>query len=257
MMAYRALTFFDLDGTLLDAHSQVTPEVADAMQQLKQNDILPIIATGRTEPEVRHIMEAAKIESDIVMNGAFIRVNGTEIHSDRLDPELCRNVYEAVLENGDQLSYYNENNIWCTGYNDELINAYQFIHSQIPPIDPLAFEKYPVNMLLVLGKNNEGFYEERFPELNFFRNTPYSLDTVKKSVSKGNAVTILKQAMNLENVPTYGFGDGPNDLALLQACDTKIAMANGAPVLKEIADFVTKKNTEGGILHALRHFDLL
>lgn len=256
-MNYRALTFFDLDGTLLDAKSQVTPEVAEAMRQLKNNGVLPIIATGRTETEIKHIMEAANIESNIVMNGSFIRVNGEPIHSELFTTETCRAVYEAVLEKGDQLSYYNDSNIWCTGYNDELINAYNFIHSTIPPIEPLAFENNSINMLLVLGKNNDGYYEERFPDLNFYRNTPYSIDTVKKTVSKGNAVKILKEKMGLPDIPTYGFGDGPNDLALLEACDIKIAMENGVPALKEIADFVTKKNTDGGIVHALQHFDLL
>ena len=58
-------------------------------------------------------------------------------------------------------------------------------------------------------------------------------------------------------MPTFGFGDGSNDFALLEACDYKIAMGNGLPELKEIADFVTLKNTEGGIVHALNHFELI
>ena len=51
-MNYKALAFFDLDGTLLDEHSQITPEISEAMHRLRQNDVLPIIATGRTETEV-------------------------------------------------------------------------------------------------------------------------------------------------------------------------------------------------------------
>jgi hydroxymethylpyrimidine pyrophosphatase-like HAD family hydrolase len=34
-------------------------------------------------------------------------------------------------------------------------------------------------------------------------------------------------------------------------------MGNGIQELKELADFVTLKNTEGGIVHALKHFDLI
>ena len=47
MSNYRAITFFDLDGTLLDAKSKITPEVAKAMNALKENNVLPVIATGR------------------------------------------------------------------------------------------------------------------------------------------------------------------------------------------------------------------
>lgn len=38
-MNYKALAFFDLDGTLLDEHSQITPEISEAMHRLRQNDV--------------------------------------------------------------------------------------------------------------------------------------------------------------------------------------------------------------------------
>lgn len=254
---FKAVCFFDLDGTLLDAQSTITPEVATAMEQLKANNVLPVIATGRTEIEIKEIMKAAKIESNIVMNGAFIRVNGEVIHSDLMEVDLITRFTAAIHEAGDQVSYYNEAQIWSSGCNDEMTAAYQFIHSETPPIDPDAYKERPVNMLLVLGKGNDEFYQERFPELQFYRNSPYSIDTVKKPTSKGTAVGILKEKLQLEKTPTYGFGDGPNDIALLSACDVKIAMGNAKDELKAIADFVTKKNTEGGIAHALKHFQLI
>lgn len=51
----------------------------------------------------------------------------------------------------------------------------------------------------------------------------------------------LKQELNLVDVPTFGFGDGPNDFALLEACDNKIAMGNAYNDLKELSTFITKK----------------
>lgn len=256
-MNYQAIAFFDLDGTLLDKNSRITPEVADAMLALKENHVLPVIATGRTEIEILDIRQAAHIDSNIVMNGGYIRVDGEEIYSDLIEKPQIERLYHAVLDHGDQLSYYNEGAIWCTGHSEDLIGAYTFIHSKIPPIDPLGFQNKPVNMLLVLGRENRDFYEAEFPEFDFYRNTPYSMDTVKKGVSKGAAIKILRETTGLSHLPTFGFGDGPNDKALLQACDTKIAMGNAGDELKEMADFVTKKNTEGGIIHALKHFQLI
>lgn len=256
-MNYQAIAFFDLDGTLLDAKSQITPEVSEAMLRLKENRVLPVIATGRTEIEITAIRKAAHIDSNIVMNGAFIRVAGKEIHSDLIDEASIERVYYSILDKGDQLSYYNEQKIWCTGHSEALINAYNSIHSQIPPIEPEAFRSNPINMLLVLGTDHQDYYEATFPEFEFYRNTPFSMDTVKKGTNKGQGVKILKEKLALPNIPTFGFGDGPNDLALLSACDTKIAMGNAGEGLKSVADFVTKKNTEGGIVHALKHFDLI
>lgn len=256
-MNYQAIAFFDLDGTLLDGHSEITEEVGAAMLRLKENRILPVIATGRTEIEITAIRQAAHIDSNIVMNGAFIRVAGKEIHSDLIDETSIERVYHSILEKGDQLSYYNEQNIWCTGHSEALVNAYNSIHSQVPPIEPEAFRNNPINMLLVLGTAHQDYYEATFPEFEFYRNTPFSMDTVKKGTNKGQGIKILKEKLGLPSIPTFGFGDGPNDLALLNACDTKIAMGNAGDSLKSVADFVTKKNTEGGIVHALKHFDLI
>ncbi|BCA86106.1 haloacid dehalogenase [Enterococcus saigonensis] len=256
-MTHKAIAFFDLDGTLLDDKSQVRPEIKVAMTQLKENNVLPVIATGRTEVEVAAIMKEANIDSDIIMNGAFIRVDGTVIFSDLYDKNLIEEVYSAARENNDAISFYNEKEIWCNEHNKFLLGAYNFIHTPVPPVNPDGYLTKPVNMLLILGQDNDNYYASKFPQLNFYRNTPFSLDTVKKTVSKGIAVKILQEKLGLTKVPSYAFGDGPNDLALFEACDIKIAMGNAVASLKEQADFITKKNTEGGIVHALKHFELI
>lgn len=257
MSNYRAVAFFDLDGTLLDGQSKITPEITQAMSQLKKNHVLPVIATGRTEIEILDIREQAGITSNIVMNGSFIRVDGNPVYSSYFTEEECQKMYDLTTENGHLLSYYNEERIWCTGHNQTLIDAYNFIHSDIPPVEPLGFKQHPVKMLLVLSHSGDEVYHKAFPELTFYRNGPHSIDIVKKGISKGTGVATLMDEMNLTDVPTYGFGDGPNDYALLEACDYKIAMGNAVSELKELSDFVSKKNTEGGIVHALKHFDLI
>ncbi len=256
-MTYQAIAFFDLDGTLLDEHSQITQEVAQAIQQLKTNHVLPVIATGRTEKEILQIRKKAGIASNIVMNGAFIRVDGKEVYSNTISKEVCQRMIQAVQEKGHTLSMYNEARIWATGHDDNLIRAYEFIHSEIPAVDLKAYQTERVNMLLPCCQEGDEFYQEHFPELTFYRNGPYSIDTVGKGISKGTGIARLKESLELSAVPTYGFGDGPNDIALLEACDYKIAMANGRPEVKEHADFVTKTNTDGGIVHALKHFELI
>lgn len=258
MKPYRALAFFDLDGTLLDAHSNITLEIRHAMDQLKENKVLPIIATGRTEHEVYTIRQNAGITSNICMNGMFIRAEQEIIYSNHMEIELCERFAAFNKKQNDLLSFYNERQTWCTGHDANLIHAYEFIHSKVPPIDPTGYLKKQVNMFLVFGTNeqNDQAYHDAFPELTFYRNSPFSIDTVKKGISKGSAVQEFKKQLGLD-IPTFGFGDGPNDLDLLKACDHKIAMGNGRDEVKELADFITTENTNHGIVNALKHFDLI
>lgn len=256
-MTYHALAFFDLDGTLLDQDSTITPEIRQAMAQLKENGVLPIIATGRTEIEITAIKRDAGINSNIVMNGAFIRLDGKQVYEEIIDPTLCARFLGVAHSQGQEVSFYNEKEIWASGTTPDLAKAYALIHSDVPEIAPLKYQTEKVNMLLVLGQDGDARYLEEFPELTFYRNGKYSIDTVLNGTSKGAAVRRLLAMPEFKGLTTYGFGDGSNDFALLEACDHKIAMGNALPALKEVATFVTKKNTEGGIVHALKHFDLI
>ena len=53
------------------------------------------------------------------------------------------------------------------------------------------------------------------------------------------------------------FGDGGNDIEMLQHVALSVAMENGNDKVKEIADYVTADVDEDGILKALRYFSIL
>ncbi|WP_249126405.1 HAD hydrolase family protein, partial [Lactiplantibacillus plantarum] len=44
---YQAVVFFDLDGTLMQDDKTVAASSVRAIQQLRANHVLPVIATGR------------------------------------------------------------------------------------------------------------------------------------------------------------------------------------------------------------------
>lgn len=256
-MKPKAITFFDLDGTLLNQHSKITPEISQALAALKANQVLPVIATGRTNIEIQEIAKTSGIETFITMNGQYIEQNGKEIFQRIIPHEVVARLKQAVSEKGHELGFYTSKNIFVTRHTPTVFRAYEIIHSKIPPVDPNFYLKSPLNMLLVLSQDGDEFYREHFPELKFFRNGPDSMDTISADGSKGFGVKKFLEVMGYEDVPTFGFGDGPNDVELLAACETKIAMGNATKELKEVADFITTKNTEGGIITALKKFDLL
>ncbi len=84
--------YFDLDGILLDSRSKITPEVANAMEALKKNNVLPVIATVRQKTEIKHIMSDAGITSAVTMNGSYISVDGKEIHSEKFSTDESQEI---------------------------------------------------------------------------------------------------------------------------------------------------------------------
>ena len=53
------------------------------------------------------------------------------------------------------------------------------------------------------------------------------------------------------------FGDGENDIAMLEYVGIGVAMGNGKEAVKEAADYVTDTVENHGIEKALKHFGLI
>ena len=56
---------------------------------------------------------------------------------------------------------------------------------------------------------------------------------------------------------TMAFGDGGNDIPIIQKAGIGVAMGNALDAVKESADYVTASVDEDGIAHALEHFNLI
>lgn len=257
MNTIKGLAFFDLDGTLLDANSKITPTIRQALDALKKNGIIPVIAIGRTNTEISTISQDADIHSFITMNGQHVVHDDTVIYNHTIPAETCASLASQAQKLGHDIGFYTPTSINVSSHSPQVREAYSFIHSGLPTADPHFHKETPINMMLIIGENKDTEYHQAFPDLTFFRNTPYSTDVIAKGGSKGHGVHQYLTALNLTNIPTYGFGDGPNDLDLLKACDFRIAMGNAVPELKAIATYISSNNTDGGIIQALKHYQLI
>lgn len=67
----------------------------------------------------------------------------------------------------------------------------------------------------------------------------------------------IAQNLGIKTENIIAFGDETNDIEMLTAAGTGIAMGNANDSVKAIADFVTKTNDDDGIVYALEKFKLL
>ncbi len=85
---------------------------------------------------------------------------------------------------------------------------------------------------------------------------PWALDVTKINVSKCTGIKRMLKKLG-EDIPTYAFGDGSNDIPMGKFVDHFIAMGNATESVKNIAEYVTSSNDNGGILNGLEHYRLL
>lgn len=65
------------------------------------------------------------------------------------------------------------------------------------------------------------------------------------------------ERLGFELKDVYAFGDGLNDLEMLKAVGTSVAMGNGVPEAKEHADYITTDVAENGIWNGLKELQLI
>ncbi len=76
-----------------------------------------------------------------------------------------------------------------------------------------------------------------------------AVDVIPASSGKGLSVAKILQYFNLDASQAMAFGDSYNDIEMLQAVGTGVAMGNAAEGLKKIADAICGSVSEDGIYY--------
>jgi Cof subfamily protein (haloacid dehalogenase superfamily) len=257
----KGVLFFDLDGTLLNEHSKLSPQVKDALVDVQKNGYLPVIATGRSvaEMQVDAVLETSEIRDVIMMNGMEIMIDGKKIYQKNFPTKDIVDLLAFAKENQHELGFYTDKQLYVSDQSEDVTGHYTYFHQEIPAVDDKIFYDEDVSMLLLLSHENEldSEYQNRFPQMNFFRNSPYSVDVTIKGIDKGTGIREFLRLNHLEDVKTYAFGDGANDLAMFRVTDEKIAMGNAIEALKNEATFIADRNTQDGVISAFKYFKMM
>ncbi len=72
-------------------------------------------------------------------------------------------------------------------------------------------------------------------------------DVVNNDVSKGNALKILCDYLQIPLEKTMAIGDSDNDIDMLQKAEYKVAVENSTEKLKEVANIITLSNKQNGV----------
>ena len=81
------------------------------------------------------------------------------------------------------------------------------------------------------------------------------IETVKKGCNKYKAISELANYLNINNDEIITFGDGLNDIEMLEKCGVGVALSNALPTVKESTNFVTKyDHNQDGVIEFLRDY---
>ncbi len=255
----RKLVFFDIDGTLYNKKQEVPASTIEAIKRLKEKEIHVAIATGRPSFMFQDLLETLGIESFISNNGQYAVHNGEVVHTFPIKTELLRNLSEHAKKNQHPLVFVGENEFRASMKAHQSIQeSFASVKYDYPEVNENFFEEQDIyQALLFCQQEEEAEYEHHKEHLHLIRWHPLSMDIIPRGGSKAAGIEKMLAHLDIPKEQSYAFGDGLNDIEMLEFVGTGIAMGNGHERAKKAANFVTKSVEEDGILWGLRQLGLL
>ena len=82
------------------------------------------------------------------------------------------------------------------------------------------------------------------------------LEIFSKEATKGKALDLIREKLNINEEDVISIGDSENDLTMFDHAGLKLAMGNAVEKLKELADHILPSNDDFGVKVAIERFIL-
>ena len=253
------LVALDMDGTLLDAHGQLPADFSELEELATARGCELVPASGRQLATLQDMFP--KGNTFIAENGSVILRGGEIIATFPLQEETVRAARDAasaiseahtVVLCSPETAYVARD---VTQAARAEISRYYKAVTWVDDVDDVPNSNIIKIAIFCESGSEAHLYEpirRAVPEDNVAVSGKVWLDVMARSVDKGAALTTLAELANVPITATVAFGDYLNDLEMLRAAGTAVAMDNAHPKLKEIADIIAPANTDNGVSTVLR-----
>lgn len=267
-----SMVFADMDGTFLATDKSVPPENVRALDRLADADIPFVPCTGRSVKGVPPSLLAHPATRYAVgSNGAVVFDVAAQVplRVAAMDKERVLALFELVSawDLACTFDVFADGEIYAERVRYDAMGSFGIDE---PTLAMLRRIRQPVDesVAQILGRVQQvekvtcfwcgerdcaGLAEAicTVGGLSSAHGHPKNFEMQAEGVSKGSALVWLCAHAGREAATTVAFGDEANDVSLLQAAGTGVAMANATPEVLRAADVVTGSNDEGGVAQYL------
>lgn len=257
------LIALDLDGTLLDPSGRMTEGTKAAIASARHAGLRVVLNTGRPIPEAVWFAQEAGCDDLISCLGGAALVSGStgEVLRRQDIPEPSdRRALELCLNRKIELMIFAGNEILLDPFSKEsLLRTYPYpvFHDHAMVVeDPLSYQKeHGLPLTKIHGDWNQPNYplEElrRLPGVELTASNNHDFELVPEGVDKGRTLALLAMMYGVALQDCAAVGDSDNDLAMLRAVGTPIAMGNASQAVRAAAVWVTESNGADGAAKAI------
>ena len=246
--------FFDIDGTLLSYYThRFTPATIATLQALRSRGVRLFIASGR--PTILFPKMPIAFDGCITMNGGHVYVGREVLYSKAIDRDDAAAWFAYARQKGICTMRFTDDEMHISHINEEAVGIQNGLDMPMPPVmdvDEMARHvSYQIIGLMPPALDNE--VSRLMPHCRLPRWHDSFTAIVCADNSKATGMDVVCNYLGIDIADTIAFGDGGNDIEMLDHSGLAVVMGNAKDKVKKHADFVTRTVEDDGISYAVEH----
>lgn len=226
------LIALDIDGTIVDSDSNVSPANEKAIREVVSRGIKVALVTGRHRGGTRKVIQDVGLDTDntplIVNNGAIVYLGERIIWRDFLSPDEADGVIKYTTKiPGVATTIFqpDQTHLHCNLPLDmdfliDRLKAFDMDNCRIVDTpDELPREDVAKAMLVTGGSEKAleilRMWPKQLSHLQYTRSYPYLCEINSSTCDKGRGLEVLCREMGILPEEILAVGDGENDLSML------------------------------------------
>ncbi len=258
------LLALDLDGTLFDSNFQFSPRVRQAVAKAQRLGVAVTLATGRSVTSTRPFAQELDIREPLIcyQGGWIAERNGRVLHRVALDRNLATQVIDFAQARNWHVNLYCDGQLYLT----ELRHPLSFYQGLLNPVAQhvsdlhALLDRDPDKVLIVAEGNGDEILaglRERFDgQMEIVRSHDLFVEANPLNVDKGTGLAWLAVHRGVPQSQVMAVGDQDNDAPMVAWAGLGVAMGNGSPACKAVADWIAPPLDQDGAAVAIERFAL-
>lgn len=253
--------FFDIDGTLVSFKTHEVPQsTIEALDLLRKKGIKVFIATGRHYTSINNLGDL-KFDGYVTLNGGYCFAGEDKVIYKHSIPDRDIEALIRYMETEESFpcAFVQEKEIFMN-YKDETVEEiFNMLNFPEPPIRPMdeIRGKTAYQLVSFFTAEQEKKIMTILSNCESTRWNPLFTDVVPAGSSKRVGIDKMLEYFRIPLNECMAFGDGGNDIAMLQHAGIGVAMGNAEDDVKQYADYITDSVDEDGIFKALKHLNII
>lgn len=244
----------DFDGTLLDDNMGLSDRSKETLKLAKDYGYIMVGVTARTLLSAENVAPLDHFDYLILNNGAYLYdvKNNEGTYVGKISQEEALAITKQVEDMCEQIDYISGTTYYI--YKKKKNSELTFI-KDVDNVAEINEEISRMNLFLIDQKNVDNLCEQlksQFTDLNPFIMQDSNSDkrwivVNPKGLDKKIVLEKLGNDLNVSLQEMIFFGDGLNDLPIMEQVGCSVAVNNALGPIKEKADDIALSNNEDGV----------